>query len=282
MSLTLAACAAQSSDKVEFVGRLDWPPETHHMGGFSGLELSADGNRFVAVSDRAGLIEGQLIREGARLVRIEQGAPQPLHDTTGALLKGPDTDAEGLAIGTGDTLYISFEGKHRVWAYQGPEEARPLARLSAFGEFESNAGFEALAIDSRGRLFALPERSGQLIRPFPVWRHENGRWHNVFAISRRDGFLPVGADFGPDGLFYLLEREFSGVSFRSRVRRFSFGEDRILSEETLLETPRHRHGNLEGLSVWRDESGAIRLTMLSDDNFRSFQRSEFVEYRVTE
>jgi hypothetical protein len=44
----------------------------------------------------------------------------------------------------------------------------------------------------------------------------------------------------------------------------------------------HRHGNLEGLAVWQDALGTIRLTMLSDDNFNSFQRSEFVEYRVAD
>lgn len=40
-----------------------------------------------------------------------------------------------------------------------------------------------------------------------------------------------------------------------------------------------RHDNLEGLSVWRDAQG-LRLTMVSDDNFMFFQRTEFVEYRV--
>lgn len=40
-----------------------------------------------------------------------------------------------------------------------------------------------------------------------------------------------------------------------------------------------RHDNLEGLSVWQDAQG-VRLTMVSDDNFMFFQRTEFVEYRA--
>jgi hypothetical protein len=36
--------------------------------------------------------------------------------------------------------------------------------------------------------------------------------------------------------------------------------------------------NLEGLSVWRDIAGQIRLTLISDDNFRLLQRTEIVEY----
>lgn len=282
LTLSLAACAAQSGSKLEFVGRLDWPPSAHHLGGFSGLELSADGSRFTAISDRGGLITGRLIRQGPKLVAVDQTAPQPLYNTNGAPLRGAKVDAEGLAIGPDGRLYISFEGHHRVWSYDGAQKPRPLDRPRAFTALQGNSGFEALAIAADGRLYTLPERSGQLTRPFPVWRHDDGRWSIAFDLPRRGGFLPVGADFGPDGRFYLLERAFNGISFQSRLRRFAFGENRILSEETLLETAPHRHGNLEGLSVWRDATGALRLTMLSDDNFRGFQRSEFVEYRLTE
>ena len=34
--------------------------------------------------------------------------------------------------------------------------------------------------------------------------------------------------------------------------------------------------------MWRDEAGAIRLTMISDDNFNFFQRTQLVEYTVPE
>jgi hypothetical protein len=48
-----------------------------------------------------------------------------------------------------------------------------------------------------------------------------------------------------------------------------------------LETVPRTHDNLEGIAVWRDAEGFIRLTMISDDNGRApFQRTEFVEYRV--
>ena len=35
--------------------------------------------------------------------------------------------------------------------------------------------------------------------------------------------------------------------------------------------------NLEGLSVWTDETGALRLTMISDDNYNRFQETQIVE-----
>ena len=48
----------------------------------------------------------------------------------------------------------------------------------------------------------------------------------------------------------------------------------------LLETRGGRHGNLEGLAVWQDSHGALRLTMISDDNFQFFQRTEWVDYKL--
>jgi len=50
--------------------------------------------------------------------------------------------------------------------------------------------------------------------------------------------------------------------------------------QTVMHTALGTHGNLEGLSVWRHADGSIRLTMVSDDNFLPFSRSQIVEYVV--
>jgi hypothetical protein len=65
------------------------------------------------------------------------------------------------------------------------------------------------------------------------------------------------------------------------VRRFDITDKSLSNETVLLETRSLQYDNLEGISVWRDGQG-IRLTMVSDDNFGMFQRTELVEYRVTE
>ena len=118
-------------------------------------------------------------------------------------------------------------------------------------------------------------------KPFPVYRFRNGVWDQPFILPRRGYFLAVAADIGPDGRFYLLERQFFGLlGFGSRVRRFTMSPDGLSKEETLLQTTPGQHDNLEGLSVWRDASGTLRLTMISDDNFLFLQRTEIVEYRV--
>lgn len=79
----------------------------------------------------------------------------------------------------------------------------------------------------------------------------------------------------------MLERLFTGYGFSSRVRRFDVSDNGLTNETMLIDTPALRHDNLEGLAVWQDASGAIRLTMISDDNEFALQRTEIVEYRVT-
>jgi hypothetical protein len=91
----------------------------------------------------------------------------------------------------------------------------------------------------------------------------------------------VAADFGPDGRFYVLERDFRALGgFSSRLRRFELGTDGLTGEAILLETPFALHDNLEGLSVWRDDQGVLRATMISDDNFIFVQQTQIVEYRL--
>ncbi len=185
-------------------------------------------------------------------------------------------DAQGRA-------FVSFEGFDRIRRYD--DIAGPAASVPghpAFDRLQRNSALEALAIDTEGRLYAIPERSGGLDRPFPVWRFESGRWER-WSDLRRDGpYLVVGADIGPDGRLYVLERDFRWIAFATRVRRFEIGPDGLGNEETLLETALGDFQNMEGISVWRDAAGTLRVTLISDDNFHPLQRTEIAEFRLVE
>jgi hypothetical protein len=277
---------AGTPGKAVFVGSFRWTSDNERFGGFSGLELGDDGARFWTISDRGVLALGQFQRDPASdaIVGASQFVPLPIRAPDGEATHGVWTDAEGLAVSPDGEIYVSFEGEHRIWRYaKAGGNAAKMPEHPDFDEFQNNSGLEVLAMDPQGDLFAVPERSGVLTRPFPVYRFQDGVWQQPFGLPRRSPYLAVGGDFGPDGKFYLLERHFNGVfGFSSRVRRFTFSQDGISDEETLLETTTGRFDNLEGIAVWRDSTGDIRLTMISDDNFRSFQRTEFVEFRLLE
>jgi hypothetical protein len=266
----------------QYVGSYVWSRDEAPFGGFSALELAPDGLSFVALTDRGTLYAGRLDRNAAGAVTgVETDGPHPAAGARGAFGAG-ETDAVGLALAPDGRLYVSAEGRDRVGALAGLDgPVTWLSRAGAFGRQIRNAGLEALAVDAEGRLYTLPERADAAGSPFPVWRHDAGRWDRVFTLPREGAFVPVGADFGPDGKLYLLERDFRGfLGFRTRVSRFAIGPDGPGPRELLLETWAPVHDNLEGIALWRDSDGVIRLTMISDDNFFALQHTEFVDYRV--
>ncbi|MGR3291753.1 MAG: esterase-like activity of phytase family protein [Paracoccaceae bacterium] len=277
---------AQSTDGVTLIGSYRWKSDLPGFGGFSGLKVTADGQGFTIVSDGGIVGTGRFERSetSGDITGILGYVSGPLKTSKGEPTHGFTDDAEGLAIRPDGSLLVSFEGFHRIMVYKTVDAKAVWHKHNdAFKNLQNNSGLEALALDANGVLYTLPERSGMLTRPFPVYRFKDNEWDQPFGIPRRPPFLPVGADFGPDGKFYLLERHFSGIfGFQTRVRRFEFSDTRVTGEETLLETSPGVHDNLEGISVWRDAEGELRITMISDDNFRAFQRTEFVEYRVTE
>ncbi len=275
--------SAGVSSRAEFVGSFRWQESAEGFGGFSGLELDGNGLDFWAVSDDGLIARARIRRDSNGQINGVDGYETHLLKTsTGEGLTRIYNDAEGLAVARDGTIFVSFEGYHRLAEYATmTSDAVKIPRPPAFEKLQNNSSLETLAIDDSGTLYTLPERSGVLSRPFPVYRYRNGEWDQPFSIPRRPPYLPVGGDFGPDGKFYLLERHLNGIfGFQSRVRRFDITEDTVSGEETLLETPTGMHDNLEGVAVWQDGSGDIRITMISDDNFKSFQRTELVEYRL--
>ena len=282
LGLGLASDAGQIGG-VTYLGSYRWQIDDPAFGGFSAIELDDAGARFIALTDKGHLLEGQLIRDAAgRLQKVDAGPLVALRDVEGAILGKRASDSEGLAVAPQGGFYVSFEGQHRIRRYTAPDQ--PAQRVTGhpdFANMQMNSSLEALAIDARGHLFTLPERSGALDRPFPVYRFDGQGWDIPFSLPRSAGFLPVGADFGPDGWLYLLERALTGPGFRSRVRRFDIAGDQVRAEEVLFQTRTRQHDNLEGISVWMDGQGRIRLTMIADDNFKFFQRTELVEYAVT-
>ncbi|MFE3838046.1 esterase-like activity of phytase family protein [Pseudogemmobacter sonorensis] len=275
--------AGLADEMAVHVSSYRWRHSDANFGGFSGLWLSPDGGRFIAVSDRGWITRGTITRDGAG--RITGAAPEPMRPLRGAdgqPLPERLRDAEGIAVGPDGGIHISFEGPARIARHAGFDAPGiDLTLTEAFARMPRNSALEALAIDGRGRLYTLPEDTRESGADFPLYRHDGG-WSQPFSIPRRGDFLPVAADFGPDGRFYLLERAFFGIrGFASRVRVFTFSETAITSEAVLFESAPWQHDNLEGLAVWRDGEGAIRLTMVADDNYLSFLRNELVEYRIT-
>ena len=273
---------APSDQPAQFVTEYSWDIDEEWFGGFSGLEMLEDGLGFLIVSDKAEMVVGNLIRTGDQITGVAIDRHFRLRDDEKKRIGGNRRDAEGIALDVDGSFFVSFETVHRVWKYKSTESGAEWASYSEnFREFVSNGGFEAIAIDSQGRVYALPESPISEQSTAPLYRYDptlKPRWQIVLDLPRKGRFLPVGADFGPDGRLYLLERDVFPFGFRSRVRMLTIENDALVADDIVLETRLGRHGNLEGLSVWQDGDGNTRLTMVADDNFYRVQNTEFVEY----
>lgn len=280
-AVLVAACpAAAGTLRLELDSRVVWQAGATGFGGFSGVAVWDDGTRLAAVSDRGHWATGDIVRSDGHMTGVRLTGFGPLLAISGEPLSGEDVDAEGFAVDREGRSFVSFEAFHRIRRYDqldGPAAAVPSP--PAFSRLQNNSGIEALAVDGAGALYAVPERSGQLERPFPVFRFSDGEWDRGLSIPREGPFLVVDADFGPDGAFYLLERDFEWLGgFATRIRRFTLGAAGFGNETTLLETPLGSLDNMEGISVWRHPDGSIRLTLIADDNFFALQDTAVAEY----
>ncbi len=282
LALALAALPARSQEvRAAYLGTFEWQLPQDWFGGLSAIELSPDGRSMTVLTDRGRLLFAELDRRNGRIENIELQRAIRLRAQNGAFLIGRIRDSEGLAVASDGTIYISFEGVHRVSRYDRPDAAAyGLHRPRAIRRLPLNGGLEALAMDESGRLLALPERGFDTDGNIPVYRWENGVWTQPFCLPSDGAFLPVGADVGPDGRLYVLERAFNIFGFRARVRSWRLTGDAADDGRLELQTATGTHDNLEGIAVWTDAQERLRLTMVADDNFKFFQRTELVEYAL--
>jgi hypothetical protein len=270
-----------SAGSLEPIGSYAW--ETEQVIGVSGIEVSQDGDGFVAVGDKGWWIEGRFLRRGEVITGVDLQRIEPIIGQDGfpvsARRVGDMSDAEGLALAPDGTAYVSFERWAHVWRFDHVfGTAQWIKDHPTFYDHADNWQLEAIAISPDGTVYVFSEKP--LIDGFPIYRlGDDGLWVIDGYLPEEDVFAIVGADFAPDGSLYILERKLVvGLWWQNRVRRVRLDG----SEDVVLWTgERGEYGNLEGISVWQDENG-LRLTLVSDNNGGENVPTEFVEFRLVE
>jgi hypothetical protein len=107
----------------------------------------------------------------------------------------------------------------------------------------------------------------------------------VFSLRRTDDFDVSDCAATPDGNLLVLERRFSwtrGLAVRIRSIAFAAIKPGALVDgpELIFADMGAEIDNMEGLSVHRDASGALVLTLISDDNFLPFQRTLLLQFTL--
>lgn len=282
-ALTLALITSQpvAAETLELIGVHEWTSES--VVGLSGLEMNPDGLGFIAVSDQGWWVEADLMRDGDAISDVHITRMEGIIGQDGlpvaARRVGDWSDAEGLAIAPDGRAWVSFERWAHVWRYDGPFSQGALIKdHDTFHGFSDNRQLEAIAVSPEGTVYVFSEQP--LSQGFPIYRlGEDDQWHIDGYLPEHDVFAIVGADFDDNGALYILERKLIvGLWWQSRIRRIRLDGT---EDTTLWTSARDQFGNLEAISVWRDDAG-LRLTLVSDNNGGRNNSTQFVEFRLTD
>jgi hypothetical protein len=252
------------------------------FGGLSGLVISQDGQRFLAITDAAHWVTGNLQYDKGRLSGATGGTIVPMLDANGQIMSGKQGDAEGLdtmaPYDIDGPVFVSFEGRHRVWKYAPFEGGQrkviaDIALPPAAKALPENGGIEALAALSNDELLAIAEYAVDADGTLPGWMVPvDGSPAMDIAVLPKRPFAVTDVKLGPDQMLYTVERHFSrqtGVAIR--LRRAPSGEaisgKRIAGEELALMGMSFVIDNFEAIAVRKTPEGRTLIYLASDDNF---------------
>ena len=262
---------------LRYLGGLKLSSPHPRFGGFSGLVVSPDGGRLLAVSDEGAWLSAALDHdEDGRLTGLHDAVIGDLLDQNGAPLKGKSwQDAEALSRADDGSLLVSFERRHRVWRYQRqgrglngtPEVMPPPSQLKGA---PANGGLEALVSLGGGDLLALTERQGRG-RSLAAYLYRKEQW-TTLTYQANANRRPADAARLANGDVLVLER---GVSFFGgfsislrRVESSAIQPNATLESAELaqLQLPL-RVANFEAVAIRQDAQGRSLVYLLSDNNY---------------
>jgi hypothetical protein len=282
--------------RLVFRGGVAISAEDERFGGLSALRVSADGQRFAAVTDLGDWVTGAIVTdERGTLTGVADVRLGDLLDKEGKPLDGKtEGDSEGLAFSdeadlAGDA-YVSFEGHHRVLKLAGGLMGKgdEIAVPAAIEELALNNGLEVLERLPDGRLLAIAEDSNPEGADAPGWIVDPGTGASVaFTVKKNPPYQETDAAVLPDGSgVLLLERRFAPIGGPGATLRLipvsAFAEGAAVDGETVGTL----YGgltvdNMEGVSAIRGPSGETVVFLISDDNFnRTLQRTMLMKFEL--
>jgi hypothetical protein len=276
-----------------FRGGLILESKFREFGGLSGLYVEADGQRFLAVSDRGYWLRGRIVYRGKAPIAVTGAEMAPLLGPDGRPLKRRGWyDAEALTV-DGGVAYVGIERVQEIVRFDIAKDglrarARPIPVPPGIRTLPFNQSIECLAVAPKdtafaGALIVMSERGldtkGNLLG-FIV-----GGMGGTFTLKRTDDFDVSDCAIAPGGRLLVLERRFSwtrGVAMRIRSVPLATIKPGALVDgpELIFADNGAQIDNMEGLAVHREADGTLVLTLVSDDNFSPLQRTLLLQFTL--
>ncbi len=296
-SFGLARKPGRPAGKLVWLGGLTLSSPSDYFGGFSGLTISPDGRRIFAASDAGFWMTANLtVRDGV-LVDLTDGRVGPFRALSGRVLYGfEEVDAEAVSLVKGTLengeLLVAFERIHRIGRFpvRNGEIAKPVRylKLPAYIKgLHRNRGLEGIEVlkgPNAGAIVMFAEGRRNAAGNLRGWLIANGRTREIF-VKPINGYDITGVAAMPDGGFLALERRFrwsEGVKMRiRRIHADELATGRVLQGEVLLDVDSSANiDNMEGIAVHQDDTGQTIITLISDDNFKFFQRNLILRFAL--
>jgi hypothetical protein len=279
------------------IGRLLWrgglvfsagAPE---FGGWSDLNISADGSLLSAVSEEATWLTATLSYDaGGNLAGLSDGKIGPLLGLNGKPISARGwTTAQALARLPDGSWIVGFERNHRIWRYS-PLGGTPVQidGPAEIGRQPLNAGIKAMTAVADGGIIAISEdysrKPGTVVGWIGKPAGSRYTWQSFdYAVGAT--FRPTAMASLPDGAFAILEQATDAKSgARGRLMRVPSSQLKadatVTAEELAVLAAPHPADNFEGLSAGRGPRGETLLWVNSNDNFNPLQRNLLLMFEI--
>jgi hypothetical protein len=165
----------------------------------------------------------------------------------------------------------------------------PIALPSDFRTLIYNQSLECLAVLPKGaphagELIVITERSLNAAGNHRAFILKGNRVTR-FSVKRHDNFDVTDCAFLAPGNLLLLERRYAplmGVAMR--IRRLHLADMKegaaIDGRALIVADLGYQIDNMEGIAITRDARGETIITLVSDDNFSTIQRTLLLQFAL--
>ena len=281
------------------IGRLVWrggitmTANSRHFGGWSDLQVSADGKTLTSISDEGAWLTATIEYDGeANLAGLSDARIGQLKGLDGHLIATKaEADAEAMTRLPDGSWLVAFERNHRIWRYRTlTATPTPFEGPADLVRQPTNGGIEGMLALDDGRVVAISEEYslqpdtvvGWIGTPTAGGRYQ---WRS-FNYATIPDFRPTAIAQLPDGSFGMIERAFDMVrGVRCRVMRFDAAQlvagGTVKAEELARLSSPYAVDNLEGIAATKGARGETLLWLISDDNFNPLQRNILLLFELT-
>jgi len=304
-SLPIALLASDPSvetvGKIAYRGGLYLHSEDQRFGALSGLIVSDDGTKLLAVSEGGYWVTMDAISKDGRLTGLRHARIAPMLNGEGKPLERRGGIAKAVTAagpeGLNGGVYVAYEHKDRIWFYPFGQDgftARPKAvDIPADAQRMTVTGnIQGLVTLDKDTLYAQSEDARDMKYDLQGWliaipKEAKGGHQGIVFLKASGAYKPTCLAALPGGDVFVLERSFSlneGAAMQiRRIKRSTIEPLSVLDGEVIAKLDvRYSIDNMEAMALRKGPAGETLIYLLSNDNYNGLQRTVLLEFALNE